>query len=66
MGSTSESKTSTKESFDTNLKEYIQKSVKEDFLSEKKTHSANETFNIEDFEEMELNDDKNSMDKSKE
>ena len=58
--STSKSKTSTKESFTTNIKDYIQKSVKEAFLSEKKTRSENETFNIEDFEEMELSDDASS------
>ncbi len=58
--SSSKSKTSTKESFTTNIKDYIQKSVKEAFLSEKKTRSENETFNIEDFEEMELSDDASS------
>ena len=58
LGSTNKSKTSTKETFATNLKEFIQKSVKEAFLSEKKARSENETFNIEDFEEMELSDDK--------
>ena len=60
LSSTSKSKTSTKESFTTNIKDYIQKSVKEAFLSEKKTRSENETFNIEDFEEMELSDDTSS------
>ena len=65
-GSTSKSKTSTKESFTTNLKEHIQKSIKEAFLSKKKTSLENKTFNIEDFEEMELSDDENSTDTSKE
>jgi hypothetical protein len=58
--STSKSKTSTKELFTTSIKDYIQKSVKEAFLSEKKTRLENETFNIEDFEEMELSDDTSS------
>ena len=63
LGSTNKSKASTKETFATNLKEFIQKSVKEAFLSERKTRSENETFNIEDFEEMELSDDKNFTNK---
>jgi hypothetical protein len=62
-GSTNKSKTSTKELFTTNIKDFIPKSVKEAFLSEKKTSSENETFNIEDFEEMELSDDVSSNSK---
>ena len=65
-GSTNKSKTSTKESFTTNIKDFIQKSVKEAFLSEKKTCSENKTFNIEDFKEMELSDDKSSTTNTKE
>ncbi len=60
LSSTSKSKTSTKESFTTNIKDYIQKSVKEAFLSEKKIHLENKTFNIKDFEEMELSDEASS------
>ena len=60
LGSASKSKTSMKESSATNLKEFIQKSVKEAFLSEKKNRLENEIFNIEDFEEMEMSNDKNS------
>ena len=62
-GSTNKSKTSMKEKFATNLKEFIKISLKEAFLSEKKACSVNKTFNIEDFEEMELSDDKYSTNK---
>ena len=55
-----------KKSFTTNIKDFIQKSVKEAFLSEKKTHLESETFNFEDFKELELSYDKSSTTNTKE